>query len=129
MDSYSECRKTDRQLLGQRAEQQAAEFLSAQGATILLRNFRRRVGELDLVAKLNNTLLLVEVRTRNSRRYGGAAASVDSYKQRRLIRTTQLLLQQHRSLAALPLRFDVIVVTDAASSQPQIEWLKHAFSA
>ncbi len=121
-------RRTDRQLIGQRAEDLAVDFLHSRGLEILDRNFRRRLGELDIVAREGDTLAIVEVRTRASNRYGGAAASVDFRKQQRLVRAAMQLLQQHRELAHLPVRFDVIVVTDISSENPRIEWIRHAFS-
>ena len=120
----------DRQALGRAAEDLAARRLEAEGATILLRNFRRRTGELDLVATHAGVLLVVEVRLRSRDDYGGGAASVDVRKQRRLVRTTQQLLQSDRGLARWPLRFDVVVVTPTAPPAPwRIEWIRHAFSA
>lgn len=119
----------DRRTLGRTAEDIAARFLEDRGATLILRNYRRRLGELDLVAQLGATLLIVEVRTRSSDRYGGAAASVDFHKQRRIARAAQQLLQERRDLAALRARFDVIVVNEIDSPQPRIEWIEHAFGA
>jgi putative endonuclease len=69
------------------------------------------------------------VRTRATSAYGGAAASVDRRKQRCIARAASLLLQQRRDLASLPVRFDVIVVSDPESSAPTIEWIQHAFEA
>lgn len=121
---------TWRQRVGSRAENAAAEYLQAQGARILLRNYRCRLGELDIVAQLGTSdLAIVEVRTRSSDAYGGAAASVDAGKRQRLVRAANRLLQQRRDLARLRARFDVIVVTDPFADAPQIEWIKHAFSA
>lgn len=121
---------TWRQRVGSRAENAAAEYLQAQGARILLRNYRCRLGELDIVAQLGaGDLAIVEVRTRSSDAYGGAAASVDAGKRQRLVRAANRLLQQRRDLAQLRARFDVIVVTDPLADAPQIEWIKHAFSA
>lgn len=119
--------RTYRQSIGQRAEDLAAQFLRSRGLEILSRNFRRRLGELDIVAREGNTLAIVEVRTRASNDYGGAAASVDFRKRRRLVRAAMQLLQQRRELADLPARFDVIVVTDVDSGNPRIEWIRHAF--
>jgi putative endonuclease len=120
----------DRQALGRAAEDLAARRLEAEGATILLRNFRRRTGELDLVATHGGVLLVVEVRLRSRDDYGGGAASVDARKQRRLVRTTQQLLQSNRDLARWPLRFDVMVVTPTAPPAGwRVEWIRHAFSA
>src|SRR5690242_16542648 len=66
--------------LGRAAEDIAAKFLASQGLSILHRNFRRRLGELDLVARDGAELVIVEVRTRSSSKFGGAAASIDSRK-------------------------------------------------
>lgn len=121
---------TWRQSVGLRAENAAAGYLQAQGAQILLRNYRCRCGELDIVAKLgDDELVIVEVRTRSSNAYGGAAASVDARKRQRLVRAASLLLQQRKDLARLRARFDVIVVCDPCSDAPRMEWIKHAFSA
>ena len=121
---------TWRQRVGSRAENAAAEYLQAQGARILLRNYRSRLGELDIVAQLGaSDLAIVEVRTRSSDAYGGAAASVDAGKRQRLVRAANRLLQQRRDLARLRARFDVIVVTNPFADEPQIQWIKHAFSA
>jgi putative endonuclease len=114
---------------GSRAERAAAEYLQAQGARILLRNYRCRCGELDIVALVGeDELAIVEVRTRSSDAYGGAAASVDAAKRQRLIRAASRLLQQRKDLARLRARFDVIVVREPFGNAPQILWIKHAFS-
>jgi putative endonuclease len=122
-------RSIDRRKIGQGAEDIAARFLEAQGAELLLRNYRRRLGELDLVARHGDVLLIVEVRTRATNRYGGAAESIDFYKRRRIIRASRQLLQQRRDLAQLRARFDVIVVFEPDGSNPQVDWIKHAFEA
>ena len=120
---------TWRQRLGLRAENAAAAYLQAQGAHILLRNYRCRCGELDIVARLGaGELAIIEVRTRSSNEYGGAAASVDAGKRQRLVRAANRLLQQRKDLAKLRARFDVIVVTDPFADAPHIEWIKHAFT-
>lgn len=120
---------TRRQESGQRAEELAAGFLLQQGLTILMRNYRCRVGELDIVAREGDVLVVAEVRTRADDSYGGAAASVDRRKQLRLTRAAARLLQQRRDLAQLPVRFDVIVVPACAAGLPGIQWLRHAFTA
>jgi putative endonuclease len=115
--------------LGRAAEHIAAHFLTAQGLDLALRNFRRRLGEIDLVALDSDTVVIVEVRTRSSERYGGAAASVDGRKRARIIRAAHLLLQRHREYAHMRVRFDVIIVHNALTENPQVQWIKHAFLA
>jgi putative endonuclease len=112
----------DRRQTGALAENRACAFLESQGFTIVTRNFLRRVGELDIVARDGDLLLVVEVRTRASERYGGAAASIGPAKQRRIAATAGLLLQAYPGLRRCRVRYDVIVVKGGG-----VEWLKHAF--
>jgi len=118
-----------RQQRGRRAEELAAEFLRAAGCQILECNYRRRLGELDIVARVDGVLVVAEVRTRASNAYGGAAASVNRAKQRRITRAAQQLLQERSELAELPVRFDVVIVNDPYGPAPAIEWIQHAFAA
>lgn len=100
--------------IGRAAEDAACRHLERAGYRVLLRNFRHRLGELDVVAIEGGTLALVEVRYRASARYGGAAASVTHAKRRRLARAAQVLLKRQPGLAALPARFDVVDVQGTA---------------
>jgi len=120
---------TVRQQRGQRAEELAAEFLRTAGCEIVHCNYRRRAGELDIVARLSGVLVIAEVRTRAGSAYGGAAASVTRAKQRRITRAASQLLQRSPDLARLPVRFDVLVVSDPCGASPGIEWIQHAFEA
>ena len=113
----------ERQRTGRDAEDAAVRFLECRGLTVLLRNYRRRLGELDIVAREGDILVIVEVRTRSSQQFGGAAASVDLRKQARIRRAAALLLLHRRDFAALRVRFDVIAVNRGG-----LEWIKHAFT-
>jgi putative endonuclease len=119
----------DRAVLGRSAEDIAAEFLAGQGLRVILRNYRRRSGEIDLVARDGDVLVIAEVRTRSTDEFGGAAASVDGWKQRKIVRASMQLLQERKDLARLRVRFDVLVVRRADGPHPSVEWLKHAFEA
>jgi len=120
-------RRTYQQRIGRRAEDIAADFLRAQGLEILERNYRRRLGELDIVARDGDVLVIAEVRSRASNRYGGAAASVDGRKQQRLVRAAAQLLQQRKDFSRLRVRFDVLAVSESAADGPKVEWLQHTF--
>lgn len=115
----------DRAARGRAGEDRAVQWLEDHGAKILLRNFRARCGELDIVALDGAVIAIVEVRCRSSRQWGGSAASVDASKQQRIRRTTQLLLQRHPSFAKRPLRFDVVAID--GHGPHSIEWIRHAF--
>ncbi len=114
---------------GAAAEQAAADYLVARRHCILLRNYRCRGGELDLVAlSPSGTLVVAEVRLRSRQDYGGGAASVDHRKQRRLLRASLHLLATHPAWNRHAIRFDVMDVRpDGAGFQ--IDWIQHAFSA
>jgi putative endonuclease len=103
----------------------AARHLESQGLHMLARNVRSRGGELDLVAEHGRTLVFVEVRFRADDEFGDAAASVDRYKQRRLVRAAQLFLSRNPTLAQRPCRFDLVAIDGHAP--PRLEWLRDAF--
>jgi putative endonuclease len=116
-----------RQEVGRQAEERAAGYLRARGLEPVLANHRCRFGEIDLVMREGATLVVVEVRKRASRNFGGAAASVTRSKQRRIVRATRHLLLTHPELRRYPIRFDVVTLEPADSAE-RIEWLRGAFS-
>ncbi|MEQ8857355.1 MAG: YraN family protein [Pseudomonadales bacterium] len=107
------------------AEAEAAAYLQRQGLRLLARNFRCRVGELDLVMSDGATLVFIEVRSRSSDRFGTALESVTPAKQRRLLAAARAFLSRHRHGDAT-CRFDVISVTKRHYS-PDFHWVKNAF--
>lgn len=117
------------QARGQRYERYAADWLTERGLRIIARNFRCRVGEIDLVARDGDTLVFVEVRARTPSRYASAAASVDRRKQQRLLRTAQFYLHHHPAAAQRPCRFDVVAIEPRqCATPPQVRWIRSAFS-
>jgi putative endonuclease len=114
---------------GAAAEQAAADYLAARDHRILLRNYRCRMGELDVVALApDNTLVVAEVRLRSRQDYGGGAASVDFRKQQRLLRASLHLLATHPRWNSFPVRFDVLDLKPASAGF-EINWIQHAFTA
>jgi len=113
--------------IGRAAEDAACVHLERAGFRVLLRNFRHRLGELDIVALEGGVLALVEVRYRAPGRFGSAADSVTHRKRTRLARAAAVLLKRHPELAALPARFDFVEVTgDAAALECRL--VRAAFS-
>ncbi|HEU0195686.1 MAG TPA: YraN family protein [Nevskiaceae bacterium] len=110
---------------GSAAEEHAAALVASSGARIVARNWSCRRGELDIVALDGTTLAFVEVRSRSSAAYGGAAASVGTRKQQRLIAAARAFLSQHAEYRKLAARFDVIAID--GSSPPR--WLRSAFTS
>ena len=118
---------TSRQRAGDAAESAACERLEAAGCRILDRNVRYRGGEIDIVADHDGTLVFVEVRMRRSDDFGGADASVDAFKRRKLLLAAQLFLQQRFGTDSRlpPCRFDVIT----ADGDGVRDWIRDAFTA
>lgn len=113
---------------GQVIEEYAARYLETQGFELLYRNFRCKLGEIDLIGLFQTQLVFVEVRFRKNIYFGGAAASVDLPKQRKLIRTAQVFLSLHPQLKKLACRFDVIAAT-LHEAALKLDWIQNAFYA
>ena len=112
---------------GKKGEEAAARYLQNKGYAILVRNYRKSFGEIDLIAQEGGTLVFVEVKTRHSRRYGVPQEAVDERKQRQLARIAQDYLAAHH-LENAPARFDVIAVTLDREDQPaRIDHIDNAF--
>ncbi len=116
----------DRQHLGREAEIRAAQLLQQAGFTVLARNFRCRMGELDIVAQRAQLLVIAEVRLRSRAEFGGAAHSITAAKRVRIVRAAHFLLRVRPSLARLAVRFDALLLS--APDGP-IEWIEAAFEA
>lgn len=111
--------------LGRLGEDLAARYLERRGYTILARNVRTPVGELDIVARDRGHLLFIEVKTRRSHAYGVPAEAVGARKQRQIVRAAQWYLVSARHPGLQP-RFDVIAVT-AGPGEPVLSHIPNAF--
>jgi putative endonuclease len=118
-------------LVGRRGEDSALAHLQAQGLELIGRNYRCRGGEIDLVMRDGAVLVLVEVRLRSRADFGGAAATIDSRKQRRITLAARHLLQARPELRRMRARFDVVAIDPAREpgAPPVITWIRNAFLA
>lgn len=110
---------------GKQAESLAAQFLARQGLQLLAQNFRCRGGEIDLVCRDGKTLVFVEVRLRRNANYGGAAASITTTKQARIILAARHYLNAHQATEH-DCRFDCVLLDSL--DERRIEWVRDAFS-
>jgi putative endonuclease len=109
---------------GQRAEQQTVLFLQEQGYRIIQRNYRCRVGEIDLIAEDGAVLCFIEVRSRRSDAFGDPLETIDRAKQRRIIRAARLFLASGRH-GDREVRFDVVGIV--YEPELRIRLIKGAF--
>ena len=117
------CRK-----LGAQYEEKAAEYLEGQGYTILHRNYRCRMGELDLVALDGEVVVFVEVKYRSNGRQGSSLAAVDRRKQQILGKMAAIYLQRECHSVEVPCRFDVVGIDgNAVCHHKDAFWLESMY--
>ncbi|WP_396668204.1 YraN family protein [Microbacterium sp. R86528] len=113
----------EKDLLGRAGEDRAARYLQSLGYVVLDRNWRCAAGEIDLVVARANELVIVEVKTRRSERFGHPFEAIDAAKRVRLWRLSVAWTAQHRKQArGRHVRIDAIGVTGA---NPETAILEH----
>lgn len=106
---------------GKQGEDRACEYLRALGYRVVERNFRCKLGELDIIARDGSTLVFTEVRSRAHSRHGTPLETVTGPKQRRIARVASYYLSIRRP-GFEACRFDVVGITG-----DDIEHIKDAF--
>jgi putative endonuclease len=117
----------NRQSLGKSGEDLACKELERRGYAILARGYRSRFGEIDIIAKHDQTIVFIEVKARASDEFGGGAAAVTPWKQRRITQMAIDYLSRNK-LHDKPCRFDVVTV-DMKDNGPEIVVYANAFEA
>jgi putative endonuclease len=113
-----------RQRLGAEAEARAESHLADRGLSTIARNVRYRGGEIDLVMRDGSEWVFVEVRSRATSTFGGAAASIDARKRARIGLAARLFLAARFGQRPWPAcRFDVVAI-DAG----RLQWIRAAFA-
>lgn len=110
---------------GQTGEDLAVGYLENKGYTIVERNYRLRIGEIDIIARDGEFLVFVEVKTRRSSRFGSPFDAVDFRKQQQVSRVALAFMTRH-GCGEMAIRFDVIGV-HLEKQSPRIELIKNAF--
>ncbi len=111
--------------VGRAGERAAARYLESLGWKVVGSGFLARRGEIDLVCRDGDRLVLVEVKTRSSDRYGSPAAAVGARKRQALAAAAA----EYRALAGWrgPIEFAIVAVTMSEGGPPAIELLDWAF--
>jgi putative endonuclease len=112
---------------GVTGEDRACAHLRRLGLVVLERNFRCRVGEIDVVAREGETLVFVEVKERGDASHGAAVEAVTPAKRRRVIRAAQLWAARHGESES-PMRFDVVGI-DPGPEGPLVRHERGALDA
>lgn len=112
--------------IGRKGEDIAADWLAANDYTIVARNYRKRFGEVDIIARQGEWLVFIEVKTRSSDRFGSPQDSVTVHKQQQLSRIANDYLACN-GLVDLPCRFDVVSVLLSGEQPPRVDVIVNAF--
>lgn len=117
-----------RKKLGNRGEKIAAKFLRKQGYQIIEKNYRSRLGEIDIVAEEDESIVFVEVKTRCSTDFGLPEEAL-SYDKRRRLSKLALGYLAHRRIKDTNCRFDVVSILMDNNRANHIKLIKNAFPA
>lgn len=101
-----------KKFLGRVGENKAAEFLKSKGYKILEKNYRKRSGEIDIIAKDGDTIVFVEVKTRADDSFGSPAEAVNKEKQAKYFKVATAYLVAKFNSEEINSRFDVIEIED-----------------
>lgn len=110
--------------LGQRGEICAWHYLTQQGFSILEKNYRNCLGEIDVVAKKNGRLYFVEIKTRRSGRFGLPQEAVDRNKQRKISRLAESYLKE-KKLWGSPVSLSVLAIFWQKDSEPSFRFFEN----
>lgn len=107
---------------GQCYEEKTAQYLTSNHCKILEMNYRKKTGEIDIIARSKEMILFVEVKYRSNTSFGYPSHAVDYYKQKRIKNTAIWYLKEH-NLFEKPIRFDVALWCDG-----KLDYYKGAFT-
>src|ERR1043166_1478100 len=119
---------TAKMALGERGEKFAARYLRRHGYKILVKRFKTRSGEIDIVCRHKDWLVFVEVKTRKSMEFGAPSEAVDREKQRHMSRVALDYLRLLNN-PRVHFRFDIVevVMRDGARKPADIRLIQNAF--
>jgi putative endonuclease len=114
-------------ILGNYGEDHTCQYLQDKGYRILERNFRNKLGEIDLIAKDGKFICFIEVKTRESLQYGAPFEAVHLGKQRKMAKVALSYLKYRFGTVDVLSRFDVISIYQPPQGAPIVEHIVNAF--
>lgn len=113
--------------IGAYGEDIAENYLQKLGYIVLDRNFRSKIGEIDLIGKDGDFICFIEVKTRFGTPYGNPCEAVTFTKRLKIYKTAQMYIMKKR-LAKFNFRFDVVeVILNPSNDTSSIKLIKDAF--
>jgi putative endonuclease len=111
---------------GKEAEGLAAAYLKKRGFKIIEKNYRTKLGEIDIIGKDKDCICFIEVRSRNTDNFGTPEDSITRRKQNRIMKAALFYIKKH-GLEDADCRFDVVCVVKSKGGAPGIDLIKNAF--
>lgn len=115
----------DRLFLGRTGESEAVKLLKKEGYKIIKRNYKTKLGEVDIIAQDKDSICFVEVKTRQSDRFGLPQEAVKKHKQKQISKAALNFLKAG-NLLDKKARFDVVSVM-YSNGEPKLDLIKGAF--
>ncbi len=110
-------------------EQMAERFLKKKGYKIIRKNFYSKFGEIDIIAKDKEYLTFIEVKLRNSDKFGNIEYSIDSKKKKHILKTAYYFLINNKEYENYDLRFDALFIYKIRDKNKyKISLMKNIFS-
>ena len=123
---------TSKRKFGNKGEEIAYKFLKSSGYKILLTNYQKRIGEIDIIASKKECLHFIEVKTRTIKSvemYGLPEEAVNFYKKKKLIRTALFYLSENKFSDDKQWQIDVIsIILDTANNKAKINHIENAIT-
>jgi len=116
----------NKKVIGDGNEDLACNYLTNQGCRIIVRNFRCRQGEIDIIAKDGMYLCFIEVKFRRNADFGQPQEAVNISKQRKISKVSRFYLYSKKLSFDIPIRYDVIAVS-VNEGITTFNWIKNAF--
>lgn len=113
--------------IGKMGEDVAVNFLKRKGYKIIQRNYKNKLGEIDIIAKDSSALCFIEVKTRTNLKFGYPQEAITAAKQKKINKVALSYLKQY-NLLNIPARFDIVSVVSNNQNKFDIEIIKDAFS-
>ena len=112
--------------LGERGEMAACGFLKERGYEILERNYKCKLGEIDVIARRQGRLAFIEIKTRTSGQFGTPQEAVNLRKQEKIFQVAQWYAKE-KKLTKVPVAFDVVAVLWKEGQAPEMRLIADAF--
>lgn len=117
---------TNKKELGAQGENLAAKYLTCHGYELIEKNYRCPFGEIDIIARRADIIVFIEVKTRQSMKFGRPGEAVNYYKQQKIIKTAQWYIHSSQ-LDRLHFRFDVLEILRTPAGQATVNHVRNAF--